>query len=103
MEAKKILIVEDERLIALDLRITLIKLGFIITAIVSSGEEAIEQAESGRPNLILMDINLETEMDGVEAAKEIYTKFRIPIIFVTAFSDSKLIDRAKMVCSFGYI
>lgn len=100
---KRILIVEDEYLIALDLKMTLIKLGFTVTAIVASGENAIEYAKTENPDLILMDINLETKMDGVDAATEIYSKFRIPIIFVTAYSDSKLIDRAKKAGSFGYM
>ncbi|MBU0473542.1 MAG: response regulator [Bacteroidetes bacterium] len=103
MAKKNILIVEDEYLIALDLKVTLIKLGFTVSAIVTSGEEAIKHAEIEIPDLILMDINLETEMDGIDAATEIYSKFRIPIIFVTAYSDSKLIDRAKKAGSFGYM
>jgi signal transduction histidine kinase len=103
LNRERILIVEDERLIALNLKITLEKLGFIITSIVSSGKDAITNAELEKPDLVLMDINLDDEMDGVEAAKIIYRKYRIPIIFVTAFSDSSLIDRAKEAGSFGYL
>jgi len=100
---KQILIVEDERLIALNLKITLEKLGFIITSIVTSGKDAIKNAELDKPDLVLMDINLDEDMDGVEAAKIIYSKYKIPIIFVTAFSDSSLIKRAKEAGSFGYL
>ncbi len=103
MNNKRILIVEDERLIALDYQISLSRKGFIITSIVDSGEKAIEHAEKENPDLVLMDINLTTQMDGVEAATEIYSRFRIPVIFVTAFSDSELIDRAKKTGSFGFL
>jgi len=103
MNNKKILIVEDERLIALDYEMSLTRVGFVITSIVDTGEDAIEHAEKEKPDLVLMDINLKSKMDGVEAATVIYSKFRIPVIFVTAFSDSELIDRAKKTGSFGFL
>ncbi len=103
MNSERILIVEDESLIALNLEIILRKLGFIVTSMVTTGEDAIIHAQKEMPDLVLMDINLEAEMDGVEAAKWIYSKFKIPIVFVTAFSDSKLIERAKEAGSFGYL
>jgi len=103
MNNKQILIVEDERLIALNHKLILKDLGFVNTIIVSNGEEAIEYVKNKKPDLILMDINLENKMDGVDVATQIFSKYRIPIIFVTAYSDSKLIDRAKKAGSFGYM
>ncbi|PIQ09103.1 MAG: hybrid sensor histidine kinase/response regulator [Ignavibacteriales bacterium CG18_big_fil_WC_8_21_14_2_50_31_20] len=103
MNNKQILIVEDERLIALNHKLILKDLGFVNAIIVSNGEEAMEYVKNKKPDLILMDINLENKMDGVDVATQIFSKYRIPIIFVTAYSDSKLIDRAKKAGSFGYM
>ncbi len=103
MDARKILIVEDDRLIALDYELSLEKLGFAVTSIVDTGEDAIEHAENERPDLVLMDINLKSKMDGIDAAGVIYAEFRIPVIFVTAFSQSQLIERAKKTGSFGFL
>jgi len=103
MNNKQILIVEDERLIALNHKLILKDLGFVNTIIASNGEEAMEYVKHKKPDLILMDINLENKMDGVDVATQIFSKYRIPIIFVTAYSDSKLIDRAKKAGSFGYM
>lgn len=99
----KVLIVEDEVLIAEDLKDSLEALGYLVPSIVSSGEEAVKQAGKLQPDIILMDIQLRDRMDGVEAANIIYSKFQIPIIFLTAHADSALLDRAKRVGSFGYI
>jgi len=95
MNSKKILIVEDERLIALNYKLILKDLGFSKIEIVLSGEDAIEYVNKNNPALILMDINLENQIDGIESAKIIFSKFKTPIIFVTAYSDSKLIERTK--------
>jgi len=103
MNSKKILIVEDERLIALNYKLILKDLGFSKIEIVLSGEDAIEYVNKNNPALILMDINLENQIDGIESAKIIFSKFKTPIIFVTAYSDSKLIERAKKAGSFGYM
>lgn len=103
MNGRKILIVEDDRLIALDYEMSLERLGFVITSIVDTGEDAIKHAENERPDLVLMDINLKSKMDGIDAAGEIYSRLRIPVVFVTAFSDSKLIERAKNTGSFGFL
>ncbi len=103
MKSRKILIVEDDRLIALDYELSLEKLGFVITSIVETGEDAIEHATTEKPDLVLMDINLKSKMDGIDAAEVIYSQLRIPVIFVTAFSESKLIARAKKTGSFGFL
>ena len=89
----KILIVEDENIIALDIRSMLEDLGYLVSAIVSSGEESIQKASKMKPDLVLMDIKLKGSIDGVSAGEEIYKQFRIPIVFLTAYSDKATIDR----------
>ena len=92
-EKAKILIVEDERIIALETRYKLESMGYDVSAIVSSGEEAVRKAEELHPDLVLMDIVLQGEMDGVEAAGQIRTRFDIPVVYVTAnISDARLED-----------
>ncbi|MEA3487041.1 MAG: PAS domain S-box protein, partial [Thermodesulfobacteriota bacterium] len=92
-EKAKILIVEDERIIALEMRHKLESMGYDVPDIVSSGEEAIKKAEELRPDLVLMDIVLQGEIDGVEAAGQIRTCFGIPVVYVTAnVSDTRLED-----------
>jgi len=90
-EKAKILIVEDEQIIALEIRRKLESMGYDVSAIVSSGEEAVRMAEELHPDLVLMDIILQGEMDGVEAAGQIKTRFDIPVVYVTAnVSDARL-------------
>ena len=84
MSGTKILIVEDEILIAEDLRNILQRTGYQVVGTASSGIEAIKKADKLRPDLILMDIRLQGDMDGVEAARQIRSKADIPIIYVTA-------------------
>ncbi|MBW2558073.1 MAG: response regulator [Deltaproteobacteria bacterium] len=87
----KILIVEDERIIALETRRKLESMGYDVSAIVSSGEEAIIKSEELHPDLVLMDIVLTGEMDGVEAAGQIHIRFGIPVVYVTTdVSDARL-------------
>ena len=99
----KILIVEDEAIVAEDIRNSLQSLGYIIVAVVSSGEEAVAKIEEDRPALVLMDIVLKGDMDGIEAASQIHSRFNIPVIYLTAFTDEKTIERAKLTEPFGYI
>ena len=92
-EKAKILIVEDERIIALEMRHNLESMGYDVAAIVSSGEEAVRKAEELHPDLVLMDIILQGEMDGVEAAGQIKNRFDVPVVYVTAnVSDARLED-----------
>ncbi len=89
----KILIVEDERIIALETRRKLESMGYDVPAMVSSGEEAIIKSEELHPDLVLMDIVLKGEMDGVEAAGQIHSRFGIPVVYITAnVSDARLED-----------
>jgi CheY-like chemotaxis protein len=89
----KILIVEDENIIAFDIRVMLEDLGYMVSAIVSSGEESIREASKKKPDLVLMDIKLKGNIDGVSAGQEIFKQFRIPIVYLTAYSDPATIKR----------
>jgi CheY-like chemotaxis protein len=88
-----ILIVEDEHIVAWDLQRQLTRLGYTVLGIVSSGEEAIAQTLQLRPDLVLMDIRLPGEMDGVEAAEHIRTLVPAAIIFMTAYGDDGTLQR----------
>lgn len=92
----KILIVEDESIVAMDLERTLKKLGYDVVGVVDTGLGAIQKIEQTRPDLVLMDIQLKGKMDGTEAAKEISNRFSIPIIFLTAYSDQATLECAKL-------
>ncbi|MBN2511216.1 MAG: EAL domain-containing protein [Spirochaetales bacterium] len=103
MSTERILIVEDERIIALDLKRRLEKFGYSVTDIVSTGQDAIDTAQLQLPDIIIMDIMLSGDMDGISAAGYIKDHFEIPIIFLTAFSDNNTLERAKFVEPYGYI
>lgn len=103
MPKAKILIVEDERIVAKDIANILKSKGYVIPAIVSTGEEAIEKIRQTEPDLILMDIMLKGKMDGIEAAAQIRNRFNKPVIFITALMDKKILQRAKMTEPYAYI
>lgn len=103
MAAEKILVVEDERVVARDIEKRLKKLGYIVPASVASGEEAIEKVAELRPDLVLMDIRLKGRMDGIEAAEQIRADFNTPVIYLTAYADEVTLQRAKVTEPFGYI
>jgi len=103
MSQKKILIVEDESIIAEDISDSLISLGYRITGMVYSGEEAIEAAAKCRPDLVLMDVNLQGEIDGITAAAEIRSRFQIPVVYLTAYADENTLRRVNATKPFGYI
>ena len=103
MEKASILIVEDEAIIAMELESQLQSLGYEVTSIVNTGEKAIENAEADKPDLMLMDIRIKGEMDGIEAAEVIRNRFGIPVIFSTAYLDEERIERAKITMPFGYV
>jgi len=98
-----ILIVEDESIVALDIKDKLERLGHNVLAVVSSGEDAINEVKKIQPDLILMDIVLKGEIDGVETARRIRDGLDIPIIYLTAHSDEQTLKRAKITEPFGYI
>ena len=103
MKKKQILVVEDERIVADDIKMSLQRLGYDVSGMTSSGEEAVKKAEETHPDLVLMDIVLEGETDGVEAASAIRFRFDIPVVYLTAYSDRKTLERAKVTEPFGYI
>ena len=103
MAKAKILIAEDEGIVALDLRTQLRDMGYQIVATVKSGQAAVQQAEQTRPNLIVMDIRLKGEMDGIEAAAIIAERLDIPVVFVSALVDDNTVGRANTVEDAGYV
>ena len=103
MSKARIMIVEDEWTVAEEIKMVLQSFEYTVTSMSSSGEEAIRNAEQDKPDLVLMDIVLEGEMDGIEAANEIRSRFNIPIIFLTAYTDEKILERASITGPFGYI
>jgi PAS domain S-box-containing protein len=103
MKKSSILIVEDERITAEDLKITLEKLGYAVTGIVSGAADLYQILRQHTPDLILMDIYLKGDKDGIELATEIKDTYRIPVIYLTAYSDTSILERAKISTPFGYI
>ena len=103
MMKKSILVVEDESITAMRILSSLEKMGYAVTLPVFSAEEAIEMAKENKPDLVLMDINLRGEKDGIEAAGQIRSRFNIPVIYISANSDNKMIKRIKKTEPFGYI
>jgi len=103
MSSPKILIVEDERIIAMTMQQLLEDRDYTVVGICGSGEAAIEKAAQLRPDLVLMDIDLETVMDGTEAARQIYEQTRIPVVFLSAYSQNRTLDRAAESIPFGYL
>ena len=103
MNPKKILIVEDELIAAESLALDLRKLGYEVVGVVTSGEKAIAKTSEVQPHLILMDIMLKGNMDGICAAKAIHERFDIPIIYLTAYADVNTLERAKSTGAYGYL
>lgn len=99
----QVLVVEDEWVVAIDVGDCLEELGYSVAAIASSGEEAIVKARELHPDIVLMDICLEGEMDGIQAAQHIWNKLQIPIIYTTGYSDKATVDRATKMQPFGYV
>ena len=103
MKANILIIVEDESIVAQDLQFTLGDLGYGVPAIANSGELAIQKVAEHQPDLILMDIRIIGEMDGIATAEVISQRFDIPVIFLTAHSDEETLARAIETSPYGYI
>jgi CheY-like chemotaxis protein len=103
MNNKKILIVEDEAIVALEIKYRLTKLGYIVTGTASSGKRALELAEETKPDVILMDIKLKGSMNGLETATQIRDRFGIPSIFLTAFTDDGTIKQMKEIFNYEHL
>jgi len=99
----KILVVEDEAIILLQLEEILHTIGYIVAGLAASGEDAIEKARRLKPDLVLMDIVMPGKMNGIEAAKIINEELDIPVVFVTSYADDTIIEKAKSVKPYGYI
>jgi len=91
----RVLVVEDGNIITRDLLFCLKSLGYVVSAVASSGEEAVKKAEKIHPDVILMDIALKGDMDGIEASEKIYNRFNIPVVYLTAFSKRGVLERVK--------
>jgi PAS domain S-box-containing protein len=98
-----ILVVEDETIVGRDIQARLTELGYGVAAVLSSGEEALEYLASHKPDLVLMDIRLKGEMDGIAAADKVRDLYNVPVVFLTAFVDEKTLQRARVTEAFGYI
>ena len=103
MAQKSILIVEDEQIAAMDLRELIQSLGYRVMGIASTGEKAVMMADAEVPDLILMDIHLGGVISGIEAAEKILSRHSVPVIYVTAYADPELVERAKKTRPYGYI
>lgn len=103
MSKTKILVVEDESIVARDIRNMLLGLGYEVSAIVSTAQDAIIKSQSIKPDLVLVDVMLQGETSGVEAADQIYSRFNIPVVYLTAFADETTLQRAKKTEPFGYL
>ncbi len=103
MSKKQIMIVEDEGLVALEIKEALERMGYDVSHVVASGDDAINKVVTDRPDLILMDIRIQGKKDGIDTAKEIHDNYNVPVVYLTAHSDEKTLERAKLTESFGYI
>ena len=99
----KILIVEDEVITAMDIKNILKNFGFDVVGMASTGEDAINKAKEFQPNLTLMDISLKGNMDGIEAAEKIRSLYNIPIVYMSAFTDSNTFERIKFTNPYGFV
>ena len=98
-----VLVVEDEGIIAADIRDCLENLGYKVAAVASSGEIAVRLAMTTSPDIVLMDIRLQGEMDGIQAAQQIWEQLHIPVIYASGYSDHSTMERAKATGPFGYV
>ncbi|HME44002.1 MAG TPA: PAS domain S-box protein [Syntrophorhabdales bacterium] len=103
MAGEKILIVEDEGIVARETEYRLKDLGYTVCGVAASGAEAIKKAEKARPDVVLMDIMLKGEMDGVDAAEQIHSTLSVPVVYVTAHADETTVQRAKRTEPMGYL
>ena len=98
-----ILVVEDEVLVARDIKSRLIRMGYEVLDTARKGSEAIDKSLALKPDLILMDIHLADEIDGIEAAVRIRQTLEVPVIFCTAYADEETLERAKISTPYGYV
>lgn len=99
----KILIIEDEKIVALDLKRRLTKLGYHVTGMAANGQKALTLVNQDLPNIVLMDIHIQGSMDGIELAGILQRTHSIPIIYLTAYSEAQTVTRAKATKPYGYL
>ena len=99
----RILLVEDELIVAMYIEQALKRLGYRVVGVVDTGRGAIDRALAERPDLVLMDIRLKDDIDGIAAAREIHRHIRVPVVFLTAYADEPTIERAKAAGAYGYV
>jgi DNA-binding NarL/FixJ family response regulator len=102
-DSEKLLIVEDEQLVALDLQALLEEMGYTVVGHAATAEEAVHLAGTMHPDLVLMDINLNGQREGIDAAAEIRKKYDLPIVFVSAYDDETTLTRAQITEPYGYL
>src|SRR5439155_18195359 len=103
MDKARILVVEDEDLLAEDIQERLKNLGYEVTAVAHSGEEALASVASTQPDLVLMDIRLKGNMDGIDAARVIRERFNLPVVYLTGEAGGATLERAKATEPLGYL
>lgn len=103
MTSTRILIVEDEILIASEIKDHLSELGYTVVGVAADAETALQRVAETIPHLVLMDIAIQGEQDGIAVAAQIHDRFQIPVIYLTAYADDKTLERAKLTRPFGYI
>ncbi len=103
MAKSRILVVEDDAIIYKEIELSLVSLGYDVVASAQTGLEAVAKAEKHQPDITLMDIRLKGEMDGIEAADNIRSRFNLPVIFLTAFAEEERLERAKLTLPYGYL
>jgi DNA-binding LytR/AlgR family response regulator len=103
MSKTKILIVEDESIVAKDIQFSLNKLGYAVCGIASSSDKAMDLADLEQPDLVLMDIMLKGDINGIDTAIKMKERFAIPVIFLTAYADEATLEKAKTAEPYGYI
>jgi len=103
MNKKRILVVEDERLVAKHIENMVWGLGYEVAAVEATGEDAVRTALEKLPDLVLMDIMLQGEMDGITASEQIWDRAAIPVVYLTAYADESTLERAKVTEPFGYL
>ena len=103
MTKGQILVVEDQAIAAKSIESNVDKLGYAVVGRASSGDEAVRLVGETQPDLVLMDIKLQGDADGIAAAEQIRTRYHIPVIYLTAHADEETLDRAKITQPFGYV